>query len=76
MLGFRKRKEKHVLLVTVHADSLGDGELETVLGHPIDAFRVSRYRTATTRVDYKVLQLLQSGGRGNRADTDLVRTEV
>ena len=28
------------------------------------------------RVDYKVLQLLQSGRWGARADTDLVRTEI
>ena len=28
------------------------------------------------RADYKVLQLLQSGRWGARADTDLVRTEI
>ena len=40
-------------------------------------FRLSRCHTATTNQSiYKVLQLLQSGRRGKRADTDFVRTEI
>ena len=53
---------------TFEANTLGAGAIEP--------FRLSRCRTATTRVDYKALQLVQSGGRGERADTDFVRTKM
>ena len=42
----------------------------------IDPFHLSRCRTMTTRVDYKILQLLQSGCRGEHADTYYMRTEI
>ena len=41
-----------------------------------DPFRLPRCCTATTRDDYKVLQLLQSGRSGEHANTDFVCTEI